>query len=124
MKTGTNIAHIMAGNVVPAMLALKVHENVPKGVAGNTLKSNLLKNPPNKDGNRLQKLFENLDLSDIESQTEQQQKSVRDLLMGYQHLFAMNHSELGKTSLVQHDIKLDNPTLFKECYCRIPPHQY
>ena len=44
--------------------------------------------------------------------------------MEYQHLFAMNLSELGKTSLVQHDIKLDNPTLFKECYCRIPPHQY
>ena len=44
--------------------------------------------------------------------------------MEYQHLFAMSLSELGKTSLVQHDIKLDNPTPFKECYCRIPLHQY
>ena len=44
--------------------------------------------------------------------------------MEYQHLFAMNLSELGQTSLVQHDTKLDSPTPFKECYCRIPPHQY
>ena len=36
----------------------------------------------------------------------------------------MNLSKLGKTSLVQHDIKLDDMTPFKERYCRIPPHQY
>ena len=32
--------------------------------------------------------------------------------------------ELGKTSLVQHEIKLSNKTPFKERYRRIPPHQY
>ena len=42
----------------------------------------------------------------------------------YQHLFAMNLSELDKISLVQHDIKLDDMTPCKERYCRIPPHQY
>ena len=36
----------------------------------------------------------------------------------------MNLSELGKTSLVQHDIRLDDMAPFKEQYCRIPPHQY
>ena len=44
--------------------------------------------------------------------------------MEYQHLFAMSLSELGKTSLVQHDIKLDDLTLFKEHDQRIPQHQY
>ena len=44
--------------------------------------------------------------------------------MEYQHLFVMNLSELGKTSLVQHDIKLDDMTPFKEWYQRITPHQY
>ena len=44
--------------------------------------------------------------------------------MEYQHPFAMNLSELGKTSLVQLDIKLDDMTLFKEWYWRIPPHWY
>ena len=36
----------------------------------------------------------------------------------------MNLSELGKTSLVQHDIKLDDMTQFKEQHQRIAPHQY
>ena len=53
----------MAGNMVPPMLAPKLNENIPKGAAGKTLKSNLSENPPKKDGKRLQKLFENLDLS-------------------------------------------------------------
>ena len=65
-----------------------------------------------------------MNLNGIESWTEQQQQSVRDLLMEYEHLFAMNQSELGKMSLVQHDIKMDDPTPFKEHYQRIPPHQY
>ena len=42
----------------------------------------------------------------------------------YQHLFALNLKELGKTSLVQHEIKLSDKTPFKERYSRIPPHQY
>ena len=84
-------------------------------------KNNLPENPPNKDGKRLQKLFETLDLSGIESWTEQQQESVRNLLTEYQYLFTMNLNELGKTSLIKHDIKLDSPTPFKEFYCRIPP---
>ena len=54
----------------------------------------------------------------------QQQQTARDLIMEYQHLFALNLSELGKTSLVQHGIKLDDMTPFKEQYRRIPPHQH
>ena len=65
-----------------------------------------------------------MNLQGIESWTKQQQQSAKDLITEYQHLFAMNLSELGKTSLVQHDIKLDDMTPFKECYWRILPHQY
>ena len=46
------------------------------------------------------------------------------LIREYQHLFALTLNKLGKTSLVQHDIKLDDKTSFKERYQRIPPHQY
>ena len=60
----------------------------------------------------------------MESWTEQQQQSARNLIREYQNLFVLNLSELGKTSLVQHDIKLDDMMPFKECYRRIPPHQY
>ena len=36
----------------------------------------------------------------------------------------MNLNELGKTSLVQHGIKLDDMTPFNELHHRILPHQY
>ena len=55
---------------------------------------------------------------------EQQQYLVKKLLEEYQHLFALNLKELGRTSLVQHEIKLSNNIPFKERYRRIPPHQY
>ena len=55
---------------------------------------------------------------------EQQQNLVKKLLEEYQHLFALNLKELGRTSLVQHEIKLSNSKPFKERYRRIPPHQY
>ena len=70
------------------------------------------------------KILEQLDLTDIESWTEQQQCLVKKLLEEYQYLFALNLKEFGRTSLVQHEIKLSNDRPFKERYRRIPPHQY
>ena len=72
----------------------------------------------------MSKILEKLDLAGIESWTEQQQCSVMKLLEEYQHLFALNLKELGRTSLVQNEIRLNDKTPFKERYRRIPPHQY
>ena len=118
IKKETKTAHVIANNVVPLLVTPQLDENIPGKTAGNTPKSDLLGNPPKENSSNLQKLLESLNLDGIESWTEQQQQSVRNLLMEYQHLFAMNLCGLGKTSLVQHDIKLDDPTLFKEHYQR------
>ena len=67
--------------------------------------------------------MESLNLQGIESWNKQQQ-SARTLIREYQHLFALTLDKLGKTSLVQHDIKLDDKTPFKERYQKIPPQQY
>ena len=112
-----------AGNVVPPIVATESYEKVPNKAVEKALKSNLHWDLPKENIGRLQKLFESLNLDGIGSWSEKQQQSVINLLMEYQHLFAMNLSELGKTSLVQHDIKLDNSTAFKEHYQRIPLHQ-
>ena len=48
--------------------------------------------------------MESLNLQSIESWNEQQVQSARALIREYQHLFALTLNELGKTSLVQHDI--------------------
>ena len=91
---------------------------------GNAPENNLLGNLPKEEEGRVKKIFESLNLQGIESWNEQKQLPAKALITEYQHLFAMNLSELGKTSLVQHDIKLDDMTPFKERYCQIPPHQY
>ena len=67
IKKGMKIAHVEASNVVPSMVAPQLDENIPREVAGNAPKSNLLRNLPKEDGNRLQKLFESLNLDGIES---------------------------------------------------------
>ena len=124
MKKGMKIAHMEASNIVPPLISSQVPENVPKKFAGNAPENNLLGNLLKEEGGRVKKIFESLNLQGIESWNEQQQQSAKDLIIKYQHLFAMNLSELGKTSLVQHDIKLDDMTPFKESYQKIPPQQY
>ena len=101
-----------------------VREDMCEKVTRDIPKENQSKISHKKDDERLSKILEKLDLECIESWTEQQQCSVRKLLEEYQHLFALNLRELGKTSLVQHEIKLSDKTPFKERYRRIPPHQY
>ena len=67
------------------MVVPQPDENIP-GKAGNIPQSNLFGNPPKENSNRLLKHFEGLNLEGIESWTEKQQQSVKDLLMEYQHL--------------------------------------
>ena len=124
VKQGTKIAHVEAGSIVPTMVSQGMLKNVLKMEAGNAPKSTLLKNIPNAKEERIGKILECLNLQGIESWNEQQQQSGRTLLREYQHLFALTLNKLGKTSLVQHDIKLDDKTPFKERNQRVPPHQY
>ena len=73
---------------------------------------------------RLDTLFGKLDLSGVQAWADQERQEIKDLLTDYHDLFALDDLELGKTSLVKHNIKLTNETPFKERYQRIPPHQY
>ena len=107
------IAHVEASNVVPSLVTSQLSENVLEMVAQNFPKCSLLKNLPEKIEGRLEKLYESLNLQGIESWIQQQQQSAKDLITEYQHLFTMNLSKLGKTSLIQHDVKLGDMTPFK-----------
>ena len=118
------MAHVEASQVVPALDSSVVQENMYGKATGNIPEENQSGNLFKNNDGRLSKILEKLNLKGIESWTEQQQYSVRKLLEEYQHLFALNSKELGKTSLVQHEIQLSDKTPFKERYRRIPPHQY
>ena len=101
-----------------------MQENTYEKAAGNIPESSQSENSFGQNDDRLSKILEKLDLKGIELWREQQQQSVRKLLKEYQHLFALNLRELGKTSLVQHEIQLSDKTPFKKRYRRIHPHQY
>ena len=124
LKKGTNVAHVEARQVVPLFDDPLENGDVCEGITENITKMSQSEDLTKEKGKRMIKIIEKLDLTGIESWTEQQQCSVKKLLEEYQHLFALNLKELGKTSLGQHEIRLSNNTPFKERYRRIPPHEY
>ena len=111
-----NVAHVEASQVIPSLGEPAEEEKV----YGNSSS----KIPMGEGNERMTKIVQQLDLRGIESWMEQQQNLVSKLLKEYQHLFALSLSELGRTSLVQHEINLSDSRPFKERYWRIPPHQY
>ena len=117
------IVHVEASSIVPPMESQGMPKNVLEKDAGIAPKSTLLENIPKAKEERFEKILESLNLQSTESWNEQQQDSARTLIRKYQHLFALTLNKLGKTSLVQHDIKLGDKTPFKERYQNMPPHQ-
>ena len=99
------MAHVEASQVDRPLDSSLEGEHMCKRVTTDIPKENQSKDSPKKDNEKVSKILVILDLEGIESWTEQQQCSVRKLLEEYQHLFALNLKELGKTSLVQHEIK-------------------
>ena len=79
---------------------------------------------PQPTSERLNELFTKLDLTGITDWPEDLQQQVHELMIEYQHLFALNELELGKLSMVKHEIKLNNPVPFKDRYRCIPPPEF
>ena len=89
-------------------------------------KVNLDKNVkrPEPTPERLNELFTKLNLSDIKEWPEDLQQKVHNLMVEYQHLFTLNKLEIGKMSMVKHEIKFSNPVPFKFQYRHISPHEF
>ena len=113
------MAHVEASQIVPLFEEPLGKKMYVKKLQGNINRESQCENLTRERSERMSKR----DLTGIESWMEQQYL-VKKLLEEYQHLFALNLKELGRTSLVQHEIKLSNNIPFKERYRRIPPHQY
>ena len=74
---------------------------------------------------QMKQLFKQIKLEEGTSHwTEEQRSRVQAVIEKYSFLFAMNSLDLGQTDLVKHHIQLDNYTVIKDRYRRIPPHQY
>ena len=56
---------------------------------------------------KLDKLFSKLDFSGMEEWTDDVQQQVVELFKEYHHIFALSDLELGCTSKIKHEIKLE-----------------
>ena len=143
LKKGTKVAKLFAANVIAPMLAPKEktdakvmeipisqfrmgrHVEEAKTDNANNITSAFSKpTKPEPTPERLNKLFEKLNLKGIEEWSEIEQAEVHELMTKFQHLFALSDLELGCTSLVKHRINVNNPVPFKERYQRIPAQEF
>ena len=67
------------------------------------------------------KLFEELDLSGLDSWTPELADAACQLLAKYHDVFSLDLAELGCTHSTEHTIKVTDDTPFKEWFRRIPP---
>ena len=85
-------------------------------------KASKLKQDPT--GGRGPWILDQLNLEGLESWTEEQQQSAKDLLADSADMFSHSDLDLGKCNTIKHAIKITDPQPFKERYRRIPPHLY
>ena len=67
------------------------------------------------------KLLEKLDLSGLKNWAPRNAEAAEQLVLSYHDVFALEKSELGCTSIVEHEIRIIDSEPFKERFRRIPP---
>ena len=58
-------------------------------------------------------ILQKLNLSGMEEWEPQLQQDAQDLICEFACIFSQNDLDLGKTSIVKHSIKVNDPVLFK-----------
>ena len=122
------IAKLSAANLIPNKVApryieernskvLKKNERNPNTVVRS---KSLVMNPKQQQ----EKLIEKLSLEGMDNWEIENQQKAKFIMKKYHDIFALEPLELGRTNIVKHVIKVNNPVPFKERYRRIPPHQY
>ena len=122
ISKGQQIADVTAANQVPNMLAPKYVDRIREDdiEKGKFVSSKLRR----LDEKRKAQLWEQLDISGADLWAEEHKQSIKKIFEDFHDVFALSPLELGRTSLVQHNIKITDPKPFKERYRRIPPHQF
>ena len=72
----------------------------------------------------LKDILPKLNLSRMEEWDTQFQQAAQGLIHGFTCIFSHDDLDLGKTSIVKHSIKVNDPVPFKEQYRCIPPGMY
>ena len=70
---------------------------------------------------RQEKLLDKLNLDGLAHWSPGNVMAVRELVLAYHDVFALESNELGFTSAIEHEICIENSEPFKEWFWRIPP---
>ena len=115
---GKVIAELAAANLIPNKIAPRY---VKEKRSTKLVKSGQLQV---KKEARIKKLMDKLELGGMENWSKENQVEAEQTMKDFEDIFALESLELGRTNLVKHTIKVNNPVPFKEQYRRIPPHQF
>ena len=70
---------------------------------------------------RQEKLLEKFNLDRLAHWSPENVAAVRELVLAYHDVFALESNELGCTSAIKHEIRIENSEPFKEWFRHIPP---
>ena len=70
---------------------------------------------------RQEKLLEKLNLDGLVHWSPENAEVARELVLVYHDVFALESNELGCTSAIEHEIRIENGESFKEWFWHIPP---
>ena len=70
---------------------------------------------------RQEKLLEKLNLDGLACWSPENVVAVRELVLAYHDVFALESNELGCTSAIEHEIHIENEEPLKEWFWHIPP---
>ena len=124
MKPGTEIGTVTMANIVPTTQVgdgfnMGEQERV-SSMSAQVISNDLLGeisdlNDDPKD------ILHKVNLSRMEEWEPQLQQYAWDLICEFACIFSQNDLDLGKTSIINHSIQVNDPVLFKEWYRCIPP---
>ena len=63
---------------------------------------------------RQEKLLENLNLNGLANWSPENAVAARELVLAYHDVFVLESNELGCTSAIEHEIRIENDEPFKE----------
>ena len=112
------VAKVTAANIVPHSLAPNVetedgqHQDQDQENMNCCSAREVPKLTPEKE----KLLFDKIDLSGADSWDPKLVEEAKQLFCKYAHIFAFESLDMGHTSMVKHEIRLDNYTPFKERY--------
>ena len=115
---GKVIAELAGANLIPNKIAPRF---VKEKESTKLVKSGQLQVGKEK---RVEKLMDKLELSGMGRWSKECQADAEQTMKDFEDIFALESLELGRTNIVKHIIKVNNPVPFKEWYRRIPPHQF